>query len=138
MEGFQIRTPQQQVIRFRFYQKDAPLTSAAFAQSLPFTQNWLHARVSGEEIWIDDAPQLDVIQENSSVFPREGEVVIGPIKPKRNKVSGCMGIFYGEGKGLDGSNIFACVVDEDLALLKQLGQNIWKNGAQSIIVERIP
>ena len=42
----------------------------------------------------------------------------------------------GEGKGLDACNIFAKVVDEDLKLLKELGEEIWKQGAQQVTFER--
>jgi len=43
-----------------------------------------------------------------------------------------MGIYYGEGEGLDCRNIFAKVVDKDLMLLKSAGDSIWKNGAAEL------
>ena len=135
MHGFQIRTIDGEIIRFNYYMKEAPVTSAAFAQTLPFTKIFLHARVSGQEIWIDNAPELDIIQENSSVFINPGEVAIGPMKPSRNKVGKCMGILYGEGHLLDCSNIFAKVFEEDLPVLKALGNSIWKNGVQELLFE---
>ncbi len=92
---------------------------------------------SGQEVWTDDAPQLDIIQENASVFAELGEVVFGTMKPARAKTVNCMGIYYGEGRGLDACNIFAKVFDEDLALLKALGENIWKRGAQEITFEKM-
>ena len=137
MEGFIIKTPNQVVIRFEYYLNDAPVTSAAFAALLPFTHTFLHARVSGHEIWIDNAPVLDIIQENASVFAEPGEVVYGPLKPLRAKTSNCMGIYYGEGSGLDSCNIFAKVLDEDMGLLKQLGEEIWKNGVQELTFEAV-
>jgi len=97
----------------------------------------MHARVSGQEIWIDNAPELDIIQENASVFTAPGEVVYGPLKPARTKTSNCMGIYYGEGRGLDCCNIFAKVFDEDMPLLKELGENIWKQGTQELIFEKL-
>lgn len=48
-----------------------------------------------------------------------------------------MGIYYGEGKGLDAANVFAKVFDEDLQLLKTLGEEIWKNGTQEIKFENL-
>ena len=95
----------------------------------------MHARVSGQEIWIDNAPVLDIIQENASVYTEPGEVVYGPLNPKRAKTSNCMGIYYGEGKGLDCCNIFAKVLDEDMYLLKALGEKIWKQGVEEITIE---
>ena len=48
-----------------------------------------------------------------------------------------MGIFYGEGKLLDGGNIFAKVVEDDFKLLKTLGDTIWRNGAQDLRFEKM-
>lgn len=137
MSGFIIKLSDNQNIRFRYYEEEAPVTTKAFDALLPFTKTFYHARVSGQEIWTDNAPQLDIIQENASVFTVPGEVVYGPSKPLRTKTSNCMGIYYGEGKGLDCCNIFAKVFDEDLDLLKTLGDNIWKNGIQEIIFQKL-
>src|ERR1700733_1977075 len=136
MTGFKLVTPDRQEIRFRFYPDSAPVTSAAFARSLPFTRTFYHARVSGQEIWMDDVPPLDIIQENASVFTEPGEVVVGPMKPARTKTANCMGIYYGEGRGLDACNIFAKVIDEDFHLLQQLGEQIWKSDVQEIRLEK--
>jgi hypothetical protein len=135
MASFLIRTKDDQTIRFRLYDDAAPLTSGAFSRALPFSKIFHHARVSGQEIWIDNAPSLDIIQENSSVFAEPGEIAIGPVKPARNKVAGLMGIFYGEGKLVDGGNIFGKVFEEDMILLKTLGEKIWKQGAEELKFE---
>lgn len=137
MTGFKITTKDQQEIRFEFYQDTAPSTSKAFVSILPFTRTFHHARVSGQEIWIDDVPPLDIIQENASVFTEPGEVVFGPSKPLRTKTANCFGIYYGEGKGLDACNIFARVLESDKQKLMDLGNNIWKNGSQELTVSLI-
>lgn len=134
MNGFKVISGNGQEIRFEYYRQDAPVTSGAFHQALPFTTTFYHARVSGEEIWIDNAPVLPIIQENASVFVAPGEVVIGPDQPRRVKTAGCFGIYYGEGKGLDAANIFAKVMDEDFEKLQDLGRDIWTNGAQELTV----
>lgn len=131
MEGFRITTDSGITIRFAYY-KDAPATAAAFAALLPFTRTFMHARTSGEEIWIADAPELNVIQENASVFTMAGEVVYGPATATRAKTRNCMGIYYGEGRGLDSCNIFAMVYDEDRLLLADLGMSIWKEGFKQL------
>lgn len=128
MSGFLLTATGQAGIRFRFYDVEAPATAAAFLAALPFEQLFLHARVSGQEIWCSEAPALPVPQENSTIHCRPGEVAIGPLQPARNQVSGLMGIFYGEGKLVDGANIFAAVVPEDLPLLVALGDQIWRRG----------
>ena len=135
MTGFIIKTPDNKAIRFRYYSDDAPVTCNAFSELLPFKKMFMHARISGQEIWTDNAPQLDIIQENASVFADPGEAVYGPLKPLRAKTSNCMGIYYGEGRGLDCCNIFAKVFDEDMYLIKELGDKIWKHGMIELIFE---
>ncbi len=137
MTGFIIRTQVNNVIRFKFYLNDAPETSKAFVKTLPFSRTFFHARISGQEIWTDNSPELDIIQENASIFTEPGEVVIGPLKPARAKTSKCLGIYYGDGKGLDCCNIFAKVFDEDLLLLKTLGDKIWRLGSQELSFETL-
>jgi hypothetical protein len=136
MTTFRIKTKDIGVIRFNLYKDTAPVTSETFIKTLPFTKTFLHARVSGQEIWTDDAPVLDILQENASVFTEPGEIVIGPLKPKRTQTSKCLGIYYGEGKGLDCCNIFGKVFPADLKKLKELGDRIWRHGAQDITFEK--
>ena len=134
MTGFKITSADNQEIKFEFYLETAPLTSKAFIDILPFTRTFYHARVSGQEIWIDNVPPLDIIQENASVYTVPGEVVFGPLKPVRTKTANCFGIYYGEGKGLDACNIFAKVIESDKQKLADLGNHIWKNGAQELTI----
>ena len=135
MTGFKIITKDGAEIHFRFYKEDAPVTCKAFEKILPFTRTFYHARVSGKEIWIDNVPPIDAIQENASVFAQPGEVVIGPARPVRVKTANCFGIYYGEGKGLDAANIFARVVDADMKKLQEIGDSIWKNGPDELRIE---
>lgn len=135
--GFKLTTPNGTEIRFHLYRDAAPITSQAFLTLLPFTRTFYHARVSGQEIWIDDVPPLDIIQENASVFTEPGEVVFGPRHPARAKTANCFGIYYGEGRGLDACNIFAKVWDEDRDKLTALGQRIWSGGAQVLTISAL-
>jgi len=135
MTGFKIITPDNRTIRFNYYWDAAPVTCEAFSKLLPFTRTFLHARVSGQEIWTDDAPALDIIQENASVFTLPGEVVFGPSKPVRVKTANCIGIYYGEGRGLDAANIFGRVVEEDGEVLRAVGEEIWKGGGMEMRFE---
>jgi hypothetical protein len=138
MNGFTLRADNRAPIRFLFYLDSAPQTCQAFALLLPFTRIFVHARTSGQEVWTDDSPPLDVIQENASIFTEPGEAVIGPCRPLRTRTANCMGIYYGEGKGLDACNIFAKVFDEDLGKLRDLGMAIWTQGAREIHFEGLP
>ena len=78
---------------------------------------------------------MNIIQENASIFTVPGEVVLGPVQPKRARTSDCIGIYYGEGNGLDCCNIFAKVFDEEMSLLIQLGEEIWKKGVEELRFE---
>ena len=137
VKGFSVKAQNGAIIKFSFYEQEAPHTVAAFIKELPFVRTFFHARVSGQEIWIDNAPRLDIIQENASVFAEPGEVVIGPISTKRNKTAGFMGMFYGEGKLLDCGNIFGKVYEDDAKQFKELGEAIWRKGEQELIFEAI-
>ena len=137
MEGFKVITSDSIIIRFKLYKNEAPVTCKAFVSLLPFSKTFFHAQISGQEIWTDCAPTLDIIQENASVFTEPGEVVFGPLKPLRAKTSNCMGIYYGEGKGLDSCNIFAKVFTEDQSLLETLGNAIWKSGTQELSFSKL-
>ena len=137
MTGFKITTSDNPEIKFELYLDTAPVTSKAFLSILPFTRTFYHARVSGQEIWIDDVPKLDIIQENASVFTEPGEVVFGPTKPIRTKTANCFGIYYGDGKGLDACNIFAKVVESDKQKLVDLGNKIWRTGSQILTLSVI-
>ena len=137
MHRFRITTEDNQEIHFECYLDAAPVTSKAFFDILPFTRVFHHARISGREIWIDNVPPLDIIQENASVFTEPGEVVFCPMKPARTKTANCFGIYYGEGRGLDAGNIFAKVIEEDKQKLTDLGNSIWKNGSQELTVSSL-
>ena len=134
MTGFKITTSDNLETKFELYLDTAPVTSKAFLSILPFTRTSYHARVAGQEIWIDDVPKLDIIQENASVFTEPGEVVFGPTIPIRTKTANCFGLYYGEGKGLDACNIFAKVVESDKQKLVDLGNKIWRTGSQELTV----
>jgi hypothetical protein len=78
-----------------------------------------------------------MIQENASVFTVPGEAVWAPNQPARNKAAGGLGIYYGEGHGLDACNIFAKAYAEDMPALKLLGEEIWKKGEQELTFETL-
>jgi hypothetical protein len=64
-------------------------------------------------------------------------VVVGPESAKRTSTINCLGIYYGEGKGVDACNIFAMVLEEDRDALAQLGELIWKSGELELTFERL-
>ncbi|CAF1291633.1 unnamed protein product [Didymodactylos carnosus] len=126
-----------QKIRFELYENSAPITCNTFCSKLPFEIKLLHAKLAGEEIWSPNGPELDIIQENSTIHVEPGEIVIAPINPIRNQIRKCIGIFYGNGKLVDCANVFAKVFPDDINKLKQLGEDIWLNGSKIIRFEML-
>ncbi len=89
MTGVKIITEHGQEIKFEFYLDEAPLTSKEFIGY--FRLHELFIKSIRTRNWIDNVPQLDIIQENASVFTIPGEVVFGPTKPIRTKTANCFG-----------------------------------------------
>ncbi len=138
MNSFIIITPDQIRIRFQLYTDDAAQTCEAFLASLPFSRTFYHARFSGAEFWTNDNIQYALPQENASVHTQPGEIVLGPLMPQRTQTAGCLGIYYGEGKGIDCANIFGIVCAEDHDKLCSLGETIWRNGGVLLRFEKQP
>jgi hypothetical protein len=128
-----LKTSEGVEIRFRLYQREAPATFEALAAMLPLELTLLHARTSGEEIWTADGPSLNIPAENATVNIESGEIGIGPDHP-RNKIARCVVISYGQAKLFDYANIFGRVVEEDDDKLKALGNKIWTEGKQTVIL----
>lgn len=135
--GFYLFAPDGRRVRFRYYLDHAPHTCEAFAKLLPFSRVFLHARYSGCEIWTDSLPPVRVIQENASIWVHPGEVVLGPELAVRTSTINCLGIYYGEGKGVDACNIFAVVLEEDQDALAELGELIWKSGQLELTFDQL-
>jgi len=136
-EGFKVRTSRGLIIIFDLYAREAPATSDAFLNSLPFSAVFDHAKISGQEIWSGNCPPFNISQENSSLFALPGEIALGPIQPARNKITGLMGIFYGTGQLMDSGNIFGCNTKADRDKLSELGNTIWTTGSQELHFEKI-
>lgn len=136
MGSFKVICENEIQLRFKCYLEEAPITSQAFLAALPFETEFYHAKVSGEEIWTQNGLELHIQQENATVFMNKGEIAIGPVH-KRNKVSKCIGIMYGEGKLIDCGNIFGRVYEEDFKFLKELGKKFWLEGKKHLRFEQI-
>jgi Protein of unknown function (DUF3830) len=58
---------------------DAPATCAWFEQQLPFTSSVIHARWSGEAVWVPlGGLESGLPQENHTVHPSRGDVLFYP------------------------------------------------------------
>ncbi len=129
-----LKTPNKKIIRFRFYNKRAPITCKKFTKILPLEVRAVQARFAGEEIWIPKGPNLQIPRENSSVNLKFGEIGYAPVQP-RNEISKSIAIVYGKAKLSGRVNVFAKVFDKDRKLLKKLGEQIWLKGARKLKFE---
>ena len=131
-----VKTPDGDVIRFRLYEKEAPATSKAFVNALPIEASGRQARFAGHEIWVPDGPELNIPQENATIMFKPGE--LGYAAPvARNRGARSIVIVYGEARLSECANVFGMVLDEDIPILKKLGEKIWLEGAQILHLEAV-
>jgi hypothetical protein len=115
----------------------ASKTCAAFMKLLPFKENLLHVRWSGEATWVPLGDlHVDVPPENATVYPLPGEILLYPGGVSETELL----IPYGRTQfaskaGLLAGNHFLTIVSgaENLSELGRLA--LWK-GAQPIQIER--
>jgi uncharacterized protein DUF3830 len=124
--------------RARMETEKAPLTCAAFLKLLPFKQNLLHVRWSGESTWVPlGALEIGVPAENATVYPLPGEILLYPGGVSETEVLIPYGrTQFGSKAGLLAGNHFLTVVsgNEHLAELGRLA--LWK-GAQPILIKKL-
>ena len=121
----------------RMEMEAAPATCAAFARLLPFEQQLIQARWSGESAWIP-LGDLDVGLgvENATSYPAPGEILLYPGGYSETEIlfpygATCFASKLGQLAG----NHFLTIV-EGREQLGELGRRIVWVGAQEIRVER--
>lgn len=123
-------------IKFKINKKEAPKTYKAFVKRLPLKRKFVHAKISGEEIWTY-GPKIKVIQENASVRLRPGELGYAPFV-KRSDISNAIAIVYGRAVLWDSVNVFARASGSNLKNLKKLAKLIdkKKSAVLKLMVEK--
>ena len=115
----------------------APLTCAAFLKLLPFKENLLHVRWSGESTWVPLGDlTVGVPPENATTYPLPGEILLYPGGVSETEVLIPYGrTQFGSKAGLLAGNHFLTIIagGEHLPELGRL--TLWK-GAQPITIER--
>jgi Protein of unknown function (DUF3830) len=115
----------------------APLTCAAFERLLPFRENLLHVRWSGEATWVPlGALAVDVPPENATVYPLPGEILLYPGGVSETEILIPYGRtqFASKAGPLAGNHFLTIVSGSDQ--LPELGRlTLWK-GAQAILIDR--
>jgi hypothetical protein len=114
----------------------APLTCAAFMKLLPFKENLLHVRWSGEATWVPLGNlSVGVGPENATVYPLPGEILLYPGGLSETELLIPYGrTQFGSKAGLLAGNHFLTIVSgtEHLAELGRLA--LWE-GVQPIIID---
>jgi uncharacterized protein DUF3830 len=122
--------------RARMETKKSPLTSAAFLKLLPFKENLLHVRWSGEATWVPLGNlEVGVPPENATTYPLPGEILLYPGGMSETELLIPYGrTQFGSKAGLLAGNHFLTVISgrEHLAELGRL--TLWE-GAQPIIID---
>jgi uncharacterized protein DUF3830 len=120
----------------RLEEADAPQTSAAFAQLLPYRQKIIHARWSGEACWIPLGDyELGVGYENHTSHPAPGEVLFYPGGFSETEILFPYGAarFASKVGQLAGNHFLT--VESGREQLREMGRMVLWEGAQDIVFE---
>jgi hypothetical protein len=113
----------------------APLTCAAFLKLLPFKEQLLHVRWSGESTWVPLGNlSLGIPPENATVYPLPGEVLLysGGVSEAEVLIPYGRTQFGSKAGLLAGSHFLTIVAGAEN--LPELGRlTLWK-GAQPILI----
>jgi hypothetical protein len=120
----------------RFEDRAAPLTCAAFRKLLPFENQLIQARWSGEAAWVPMGDfRLDVPAENATSHPSRGDLLFYPAAASETEIlfpygSACFSSKVGQ---LAGNHFLTVIKGSDL--LPELGRLVLWKGAQPIRID---
>ena len=120
----------------RLEEKAAPLTCAAFVKMLPFKDHLIHARWSGEAMWIPMGDRrLEVGSENATSHPAPGQLLFYPGGTSEMEILFPYGsVLFASKVGQLAGNHFATIV-EGIEQIAELGRRTLWTGAQDIAFE---
>ena len=117
--------------------KKAPKTVAAISNLLPYERKVIHARFSGEAIWVplpEDFP-VNTGHENPTSYPSRGELLYYPGFTSEKEILIPYGsAIFASKVGLLPGNHFA-TIREGLDRLEKLGQRVLWEGAKQIVID---
>jgi hypothetical protein len=123
----------------RMEDQAAPRTCAVFRELLPFRQQIIHARWSGEACWIPLGDfKLNVDYENHTSFPSRGEILFYPGGISETEILFPYGStrFASKVGQLAGNHFLT--ITEGMENLPKLGHLCLWQGAQNILFEALP
>jgi hypothetical protein len=118
----------------RFQYEQAPQTCERFASLLPWTQQLIHVRWSGEGCWIPLGNlDLNIGFENATSYPRPGEVIVYPGGMSETEVLIAYGtVRFASKVGQLAGNPLLTITDK-LDRLAEIGREILLSGAKKIV-----
>lgn len=120
----------------RLEEKAAPRTCAAFRAMLPLREHLIHARWSGEAMWIPMGDRrLELPSENATSHPSPGQLLFYPGGVSEMEILVPYGsALFASKVGQLAGNHFATITG-DLTALAELGRRTLYQGAQDILIE---
>ena len=121
-----------------FESSNAPETCAWFAENLPFVSKVIHARWSGEAVWVPLGDLMSGLnQENHTAHPSRGDILFYPGGISETEIL----IVYGSASfaskmGTLAGNHFITIT-EDREQLPEFGEYVLWHGAQDITFSAI-
>jgi hypothetical protein len=117
----------------------APLTCAAFLAVLPFRNELVQARWSGESAWIPlGTRDFGIGPENQTSRPAPGQILLYPGGISETEILFPYGVTLFSSKvGELAGNHFLTIV-EGAAQLPELGRRVLRRGAQPVVFDRVP
>lgn len=124
------------VFEARFERTGAPLTCAWFESQLPFRTKVIHARWSGEAVWMPlGALVSDLQPENHTVYPSRGDILFYPGGISETEILFTYGnaAFASTAGPLAGNHFLT--ITKGREQLQEFGRHILWNGALDIEFE---
>jgi hypothetical protein len=118
------------------FESSAPKTVAIFRNLLPYKQQLIHVRWSGEGMWIPlGETDLGVPFENHTSYPAPGHVLLYPGGNSETEILFCYGgLSFASKMGQLAANHFLTVT-EGSENLRALGEMVLWKGSQDVVFE---
>jgi hypothetical protein len=122
----------------RLEENAAPRTCEAFRKLLPFRDHLIHARWSGEAMWIPMGDRrVDIPSENATSHPAPGQLLFYPGGASETEILVPYGsCLFASKVGQLAGNHFA-TIDDGLDALAELGRATLWRGSQDIAFEQV-